>query len=72
MNNLFVRELLKLENADQVKQKIREQRDEILQGIESGHIKPDKALMEQLMELNVAAGDVVIEPESPDADEDVE
>jgi Arc/MetJ-type ribon-helix-helix transcriptional regulator len=60
MDSDFVRELLQLENADQMKQKIREQRDEILEGIASGHVKPDEKLLKYLAELNIAAGDVEV------------
>lgn len=58
MDSRFVQELLQLENPELVKRRIREQRDEILEGIASGHVKPDKALMDQLAELNIAVGDV--------------
>lgn len=58
MNSLFVRELLKLNDVEQVKAKIRETRDDILQGIAAGTIKPDKQLTDYLGELNIAAGDV--------------
>ena len=63
MNRLFVQELLKLENPELVKRKIREQRDEILDAIKAGRVNPDKALLDQLFELNVAAGDVPVEVE---------
>jgi hypothetical protein len=52
--------LLKLNNVEQVRLKIREQRDEILEGIATGHIKPDKQLIDYLGELNVAVGDVEV------------
>ena len=58
MNRLFVQELLKLNDVGQMQAKIRETRDEILQGIADGKIKPDKQLTDYLGELNVAAGDV--------------
>lgn len=68
MNRLFVQELLKLENPELVKQKIREQRDEILDAIKDGRVNPDKALLDQLFELNVAAGDVPVELEGAESD----
>jgi len=61
MDSDFVQELLQLENAEQVKQRIREQRDEILQGIADGRVKPDEKLTKYLAELNIAIGDVEVQ-----------
>lgn len=61
MNSAFVQELLTLNNTEEVKRRIREQRDEILTAIAEGHVKPDKHLTDYLAELNVAAGDVEVQ-----------
>ena len=58
MDSAFVRELLQLNDIEQVRRRIREQRDDILAAIAEGHVKPDKQLTDYLGELNVAAGDV--------------
>lgn len=58
MDRLFVQALLELEDVEQIKKKIRETRDEILQEIADGKITPDKQLTDYLGELNIAAGDV--------------
>lgn len=61
MDSSFVNKLLQLENTDQVKRAMTERRDEILQGIENGTIRPGKAVVDELGELNIAIGDFDVE-----------
>lgn len=75
MDSLFVQALLQLEDPEAMKRVIRQQRDDILDAIKAGHVIPDKALLDQLFELNVAAGDVPVvmeEIETDAGDDEVE
>ncbi len=58
MQRTFINELVRLESLTLVERALEERRARILTAIEERTVKPSKALMDELAELNIALGDV--------------